>query len=693
MEVHKTEDIRNIALAGHSGAGKTALAEAILWSRKVMDRLGKVDDGTTISDYDGEEISRRHSIYVSLLPFELGSTKVNLLDLPGRPDFVGDAKRCMRVSDGVVFLIDASHGVEVGTEFARDWAREFGIHARAVFVNKMDKDQANFDETVRQVNDFLKGRAIILSMPIGSGDDFKGVVDIVRMKAVHEKDCKITYGDIPADMADAAADARQKLVEAAAEADEELMMKFLEDEPLTEEEVMTGLREGILEGSIMPVLAGCATQAIGIAPLLDLMDALMPNPLEGTGLAIGASEADEHFPVTAEGKLLAFVFKTVSDPYAGHLNFFKIMRGKIAGDIHLHNLTSGKSERIAHAQTVRGKTHENISTLHAGDIGAATKLSSTHTGNTLAEDADETVIFSLTHLPQPTVRMAVIAKDKSEEDKIGLGFRRLIDQDPTLHLSRDPEIHETILAGMGDGHLDIAIKHLKHMSKVEVELKIPRVPYLESITKTAKGQGKYKKQSGGRGQYGDCWIKLEPVTNGEEFIFDWAIVGGVIPTKFQPSVEKGLLEALNRGVLSGHRTVGVKATCYDGSHHAVDSSEMAFKVAASMAFKNIAPQAGPVILEPIYKITVTIPEEFLGDIMGDMNSRRGRILGVEVVGNKQVIKASVPLAEVFTYSRDLRSMTRGAGVFEMELDKYERLPADIQKKVIAESTREHEEDH
>ncbi len=693
MEVHKTEDIRNVALAGHSGAGKTALAEAILWSRKIMDRLGKVEDGTTISDYDGEEISRRHSIYVSLLPVELGATKINLLDLPGRPDFVGDAKRCMRVSDSVVFLIDANSGVEVGTEFARDWAREFGIHARAVFVNKMDKDQANFDEAVRQVNDFLKGRAIVLSMPIGSGDDFKGVVDLVRMKSVTEKDRKVTYGDIPADLADAAADARQKLVEAAAEADEELMMKFLEDEPLTEDEVMTGLREGILEGSIMPVLAGSATQAVGIAPLLDLLDGLMPNPLEGAGLAIDASEEDEHFGVTPEGNLLAFVFKTVSDPYAGHLNFFKIMRGKIDGDLHLHNLTSGKSERIAHAQTVQGKTHENISTLHAGDIGAAAKLSSTHTGNTLAEDADEKTIFSLTHLPQPTVRMAVIAKDKSEEDKIGIGFRRLIDQDPTLHLSRDPEIHETILSGMGDGHLDIAIKHLKHMSKVEVELKIPSVPYLESITKTAQGQGKFKKQSGGRGQYGDCWIKLEPVSNGEEFIFDWAIVGGVIPTKFQPSVEKGLIEALDRGVLSGHRTIGVKATCYDGSHHAVDSSEMAFKVAASMAFKSIAPQAGPVILEPIYKITVTVPEAFLGDIMGDMNSRRGRILGVEVVGNKQVIKASVPLAEVFTYSRDLRSMTRGAGIFEMELDKYERIPADIQKKVIAESAREHAEEH
>lgn len=694
MKEYETQNIRNVAVTGHDGSGKTSLIEAILYSQKVTDRLGNVTAGNTVSDYDPEEIKRQHSISTSLLPVEYQGVKINFLDLPGRRDFVGEIKNCMRVADAVLFVVDAVHGIEIGAEFAWEYADQFGIQARAVFVNKLDKEQADFDKMLADLTEAFGRRAVALTVPVGREAGFRGVVDLVKMKFIDEGDRKAAAGEIPAEAADAAKEARTKLVEAAAEGDDELMMKFLEDQPLTDEEIMKGLREGILEGRFLPVVCGAATLSKGVAPLLDLIKDCFPNPTEGPGLEAttgspqNGEAATERIKISPDGASLLYIFKTVSDPYAGHLSFFKVVHGKAESESSLSNLNRGKSERIAHVLSILGKKHESVRLMNAGDLGAVGKLDATHTGDTLAADSNSKIHFMPTPLPQPTVRMAIAAKAKSDEEKIGIGFRRLTDQDPTLHLARDPEIRQTIITGMGDAHLDVAVSHLKEISKVEVDLEIPKVPYRETITRKAEGQGKYKKQSGGRGQYGDCWIRFEPLPQPEGFEFEWAIVGGVIPTKFQPSVEKGLIEALEHGVLSGNPTVGVKAVCYDGSYHDVDSSEMAFKVAASLAFKGVLPKAGPVILEPIYRVKITVPEQYMGDIMGDINGRRGRVQGMNATGKKQIIEAMVPLAEMFTYGRDLRSMTRGSGVYEMEFDHYERVPHEVQEKIIAQSQTE-----
>lgn len=694
MKVYETGKIRNVALAGQSGAGKTSLAEAMLYSCKATDRLGNVSDGNTVSDYDPEEVRRAHSINVSLLPVESNGFKINLLDIPGRRDFVGDIKSSLRVSDGVIFVIDATTGVAAGTEFAFSYASEFGVASRVVFVNRMDKDRANFESTLAGLEEMFSIRTVPLVMPAGQESNFKGVIDLVRMKLVEERDGKTGYAEIPAGLSADAKTARAKLIEIAAEGDDELTEKFLEDKPLTDEEILRGLKEGMQEGRFIPAFCGSATAVLGLAPLFDMIANCFPSPLEGPGLLakLEGKDEPESFRVQPDGPALAYVYKTVSDPYAGHLSFFKVMRGKVESEATLHNLRTGKTERLAHVLHVLGKKHDNISGLAAGDLGAVAKLESTHTGDTLSAAADGKVEFLPTPMPKPTIQMAVVAKNKADEDKVGLGFHRLIEQDPTLQLRRDPEISQTILSGMGNTHLEVAAGHLKEMAKVEVNLEVPKVAYRETITRKVEGQGKYKKQSGGRGQYGDCWIRLEPQPEGAGFSFEWEIVGGVIPTKYEPAVEKGLIEAMEKGVLAGSPTVDVKATCYDGSYHDVDSSEMAFKVAASMAFKTLAAKAGPIILEPIYKIKIVVPDQFMGDIMGDMSGRRGRVMGAESNGNRQTIIAQAPLSEIFTYSQDLRSMTRGRGVFEIEFDHYERVPPDVQEKIVQAHQKEKQED-
>lgn len=686
MKFYPTEAIRNVALAGHSGTGKTSLAEAILYTQNLTDRLGSTTDGTTVSDYDPEEIRRQHSISASLLPVEYNGVKINVLDLPGRRDFVGESKSGLRAAEAAVLVIEAATGVDAGFEFAWEYCDQFNIQPRIVFINKVDKDRASCQQCIDQLNEQFEARFVPAALPVGEESNFKGVVDLLRMKFVEEKDKKVKHGEIPAEFADLAKSARAALVEAAAEGDDELTMKFLDDQPLTEEEVVTGLKGAMMEGRVVPVVCGSATQVLGITPLLDLIAQCVPNPAEGPGLttlAEGSGEG-EAFKVTPEGAPLAYIFKTVSDPYAGHLSFFKVMRGEVASEQTLTNVNQGKSQRLAHVLHILGKKHEHIDKLAAGDLGAVGKLDATHTNDTLSGDSNANLQFAPTPLEQPTIQMAVHAKNKADEDKVGLGFHRLVEQDPTLNLRRDPEVGQTILSGMGMIHLEVAVNHLKDLAKVEVELDVPKVPYRETITKKVEGQGKYKKQSGGRGQYGDCWIRLEPLPEGSGFEFEWAIVGGAIPTKFQPAVEKGLLEALEHGVISGSPTVDIKATCYDGSYHDVDSSEMAFKVAASLAFKKLAVEAGPVLLEPIYNMKIRIPDENMGDIMGDLSSRRGRVLGTSTDGKRTIVEAQAPLAEIFTYRRELNSMTHGRGMFQMSFDHYERVPPDVQEKIAAE---------
>ncbi len=686
MKAYPTEKIRNVAIAGHTGGGKTSLTEAILWSLKQSERLGKTDDGNTISDYDPEEIRRHHSIQASLLPAEYAGHKINLLDLPGFRDFIGEIKGGIRAADATLLVFDATGGVETGAESVLSYAAEFKRPV-AIFINKLDKDYASFDDSLAKLKDALDARLVPLTLPVGEAAEFKGVVDLIKLKFLKEGGQDVACEDVPAEVAEVAAAARAELMEMAAEGDEELLEKFLVEETLSPEEIIKGLGESFADGGIMPVLCGSATGLMGVRPVIDFIAGCVPDPSKPEGYPSQDDQDDavSTLKVSREGPTVLHVFKTISDPFVGHLTFFKVLRGTAKGEMNYQNVKQSKNERFAHLLSCKGKKSENVESLAAGDIGAVAKLDSTRTGDTLIEPGSAAGRITPLSLPKPTAFVSVLAKSRADEDKIGMGFHRLIEQDPTLSLNRDATINQTILSGMGETHLAVAIGRLKDLTKIEVDMEPPRVPYLETITKKAEGQGKYKKQSGGHGQYGDCWVRFEPLPEGSGFEFDWKVVGGVIPTNFQSAVEKGLVEAMRKGVLSGHTTVDVKATCYDGTHHSVDSSDMAFKVAASMAFKNIIPHCGPVILEPIYKTKITIPEEYMGDVMGDLNSRRGRILGMNPEGKKQVIEALVPLSELYTYVRQLNSLSQGRGVFEMGFDHYERVPNEIQDKIIAQS--------
>ncbi|RMH30855.1 MAG: elongation factor G, partial [Candidatus Hydrogenedentota bacterium] len=684
MKEYASKQIRNIAFAGHSGSGKTTLTESILYNLKLIDRMGRVEDGNTVSDYDPEEQKRLMSINASLIPVEYRGHKINILDLPGYRDFVGEIRNAIRVCDAVVIVVDASGNIEVGAELAWEYAEEFGV-PRVLLVNKMNRERANFDEIVNQAKEEFGGRPAIVSFPVGAGTEFQGIVSVLSKKMTVGNSGKAeTRNEVPASAKDQLESLRAELIELAAEGDDELTMKFLDGGNLTDEEVVRGLKADILAGRILPVLAAAPISGAGVPELLDFIVDCLPAPSERPPVMAKSPDGSQEIEVECDenAPTVAFVFKTVSDPYAGRLTFFKVLRGKVENDTSLLNVGRGVEEKVSHLMTVRGKKSDPVNRALAGDIAVLAKLSNTFTGDTLC-DPKVPVKVEPTPMPPHTIQMAIVAKSKDDEEKIGLAMHRLIEQDPTLHLYRDSAIRQTILCGMGDTHLDVAVSRLKSQNKVEVELEIPKVPYRETITKVAQGQGKHKKQSGGRGQFGECWLRLEPLPEGSGFQFEWQIVGGVIPSKFAPSVEKGIIQAMERGVLAGCPVVDVKAICYDGKDHPVDSSDMAFQIAASKGFKAVAKQANPILLEPIYKVKVIVPEQYMGDVMGDLNAKRGRILGMTPHGKKQIIEALVPLAEMFEYSKQLRSMTQGRGTYEMVFDHYERVPAEIQAKVVA----------
>lgn len=692
MKEYPKNLIRNVALAGHSGAGKTSLLEAILYNLQLTDRLGRTEEGNTVSDYDPEEVRRHMSINTSLVPVEHRGHKINFLDLPGTRDFIGEIKNSIRVADAVVIVVDATSGVEVGTELASDLAEEFGL-PRIFVVNKVNRERASFQKVCDQIRETFGGHPVLMNFPYGEGENFKGIINLLKMKLASGDGGKVSYADIPADAAERAQELRAALVEAAAEGDDELTTKFLDGEPLNDLEVLRGLKEDLCENRITPIIAASATEGAGCMNLLDFIIECFPAPGEEGPFRARDSKAGKDFELKYDenAPTAAFVFKTISDPYAGHLTFFKVLSGSVSNDTQLLNTPRGIEERISHLMTVRGKKQEPVPKVLTGDIGVLAKLNNTHTNDVLC-DPKAPIRIDPTPMPPSTVHMAIHAKSKEDEDKIAGAMHRLIEQDPTLHIHRDPAIHQTILSGMGDTHLDVAISRLRTQSKVDVELQVPKVAYRETITKTAQGQGKHKKQSGGRGQYGDVWLRLEPLPQPEGFEFGWEVVGGVVPTKYQAAVEKGIVQAMEKGILSGHPAVGIRAVCYDGSHHPVDSSDMAFQVAASKGFKNVARQANPVLLEPIYRLRVTVPEQYMGDVLGDLNSRRGRILGMESKGSKQVIEAMVPQGEIFEYSKVLRSLTQGRGTFEMEMDHYDRVPADLQAKIVAAAGPQADED-
>lgn len=687
MGKYDTSKLRNLGIVAHNSAGKTSLVEAVLFNTGMTDKLGKVDNGTSSMDFEEEEIKRQATLSASLNHCTWEGHSLHLVDTPGISNFLHDTRRCLRVLGGAVVIVSAISGTKAQTKQIWNWCDDFEV-PRIAFVNKMDKERADFLKAVDDMEKSLGARAVVVIMPIGAEEDFKGTIDLVRMKArLYKFDEKGTYdeGDIPAEYADEAERLREQLLEAVAESDDDLMERYLEGESLSEEEVLRGLREGTLTGVFTPVFCGSATANIGIRQLMDYIVACMPSPID-KGIQVGVKpnteDAVERKP-SEEDPFSAMVFKTINDPYAGKLSLMRLYSGTLATDAVVYNPNKDEKERISHIYQLEGKKQSSIDLAAAGDIIAVPKLKTTATGDTLCDMKQQVMYEPLVPL-KPIISFALEGKAKGDEDKIYTGLQRLMEEDPTLTIVRDDETKEMVLSGMGQIHLEVAVERLKRKYGAEVVLKEPKVPYRETIKASTQVQGKYKKQSGGRGQYGDVWIEVKPLARGTGYEFVDKVVGGVVPRNYIPAVDKGIVEAMKTGPLTKNQVVDVQVTLYDGSHHSVDSSEMAFKVAGSMAFKKAMEQCKPVLLEPIMSMEITVPDDCMGDVIGDLNSRRGKVVGVEPQANSQVICAEVPMAEVLRYAPELRSMTSDRGMFTMEFSKYEEVPTHQTAKILEE---------
>ena len=696
MGQFETSKIRNLGIIAHGGAGKTSLSEAILFDTGMIDRLGRVDDGTSTMDFEPEEIKRKISISSALDHCEWQGHSIHIVDTPGYGNFIADTRACMRTLDCAVIILSAISGVKAQTEEIWGWANEFEI-PRIAFVNKLDRERASFLRAIDDMEKMLGARGVAIQMPIGLEATFEGVIDLITMKACfYSKDGsgKHTEGPIPAEYAEEAARLREQMVETVAEAYDALTEKYLENGDLTEDEIIDGLRVGTMRNTFTAVLCGAATANIGVAHLLDAVCAYLPSPLDRTravGIHPKSEEIIERAPDEKE-PFSALVFKTTSDPYTGKITIFRIYSGVLNSDSTIFNSTKGVEERVGQIYELEGKKQHPIKQAVAGDIVAVAKLKDTVTGDTLCDPA-KPIVFEPAKQLLPVISYAIEPKTKADEDKIHNALHRMIEEEPTLESHRDPQTKEFILSGMGQVHLEVIVEKLKRKFGVEVLLKTPKVPYFETIRGTAKVQGKYKKQSGGRGQYGDCWIEMSPTGRGEGYIFDDKVVGGVIPRQYIPAVDKGIQEACLEGFLAGYPVVDFKVALYDGSFHTVDSSEMAFKVAGSMAFKKAMELCKPILLEPITNMKITVPDENMGDVIGDLNSRRGKVVGVEPKANSQIIRAIVPMSEVLAYSNDLKSMTSDRGLFSMEFSHYEEVPSHLSQKIVAESLAEKKVSH
>lgn len=681
MKEYSSDKIRNIVLLGHGGCGKTTLTEAMLFTTKNINRIGKVEDGNTVSDFDKEEIARKISISTSLIPIEWKEYKYNILDTPGYFDFIGEVSSAVRIAAGAVILIDGSSGIEVGTE--RSWKyMDKRKMPRLIFINKMDKENVNFDKILNHLRNQF-GKAIApFAIPMGKENDFKGFINVVDMIAREYNGKECVDKPIPEDLLGKVEPIREMLIESVAESDEELLEKYFNGEEFTIEEIHNGLRRGILNGDIVPVLVGSAINNIGIHTLLDMIYDYMPrpkdmDPWEGIN---PKNKKNEIRKIDKNEPFSSFVFKTIVDSYVGKISLIKVCSGEFHTDMEVYNPEKEESEKLGNLFLLRGKNQIPVNKVAAGDIVAVAKLQYASTGDTLC-DKNHPIQYSKMEFPQPTLFMAVEPKAKGDEEKIGVGLNRLTEEDPSFIIRRNVETKQTLIGGQGDMHIAVIINKLKNKFGTDVQLVEQKIPYRETIKGKSDVQGKHKKQSGGHGQYGDVKIRFEPCE--EEFIFTEEIFGGSVPKNYIPAVEKGLRECLETGVLAGYPVTRMKATLYDGSYHDVDSSEMAFKIAASLAFKKGMEQAKPVLLEPIMHVEIIIPEEYMGDIMGDMNKRRGKILGMEPLndGSQKVI-AEAPQAELFKYAIDLRSMTQARGSFTMEFGRYEEVPQQISEKVI-----------
>ena len=689
----ETAKIRNVGIVAHGGAGKTTLAEAILFDAGATSRLGKVEDGTTVTDFDEDEIKRRMSISSALAFCEWKGHKLNLVDTPGASIYLTDTRNCLRVLDSALVVVSSVSGVKVQTEKVWSFA-ESGNKTRVIFINKMDQEQADFFRVLEDVRKNLCSIATPVQLPIGAEASFRGIVDLIRMKALTYQGGgtgKSSEGEIPSDLKPKAEELRAALMEAVAESDDKLLERYLEAGTLSAEELKAGLKRGVLGGRVVPVLCGSALKNIGIQPLLDLLTDVCPSPadrpaVEGLDPKSGerlTRESSEDAPFSA------LVFKTITDPYAGKITLFRVYSGLLSSDSTVYNVSKGSKERIGQVVLLRGKNQVQVPALGPGDLGAVVKLKETGTGDTLCDERNPIRLQPM-EIPSPIIEYAIMPKTKGDEEKMSVGLQRLREEDPSLQVRRDPQTKEIILAGMGKAHLEIAIERLKRKFGLEVQMKTPRVPYKETIHGRVEVQGRHKKQTGGRGQFGDCWIKLERLPRGGGYEFVNQVVGGAIPRQYIPAVEKGIVEAMEEGVLAGYPVVDVRVTVYDGSYHTVDSSEMAFKIAGSLAFKKGVLQANPGLLEPIMTVEVAVPDESMGDVIGDLNSKRGRVLGVETKGKGQVIKAQVPLAEMLEYATQLKAITSDRGDYTMEFSHYDELPPHLKERVIAESKREKE---
>jgi elongation factor G len=677
--------IRNVALVGHRGAGKTSLHEALLFEAGVTARLGSVPDGTTVSDADPDEQSRQMSISAALSSFHWRDRKINLLDTPGEPSFVADALGALRVCESAVFVVNAVMGVEVST--SRLWTRAAELDiARMLFVNMLDRERADFFRALEQIKRAFGPHAVASEIPIGSEQDVQGVIDLVDMKAYRQDSPERGgWSEIPIPEAEAerAQEFREKLMDEVCEVSDTLMERYLEGEEISHEEIVDALKEGTNHGKIFPVVCGVATRNLGTSRLLDAIVEDLPSPVKHGALRVGEIELQ----ASEERELFAYVFKTRADPFAGRINLLRVYQGVMSADSHVLNTRAHAKERIGQLVVFEGKEVHHVAEFGPGDIGAVAKLKETRAGDWLA-DRDEPIEMPRLQLPAPVMAFAIEPKSRGDEEKVFASLHRLQEEDPTIDLHRDPQTGEQIVAGLSQVHVEVIVDRLRERFGVEVSLQPPRVPYQETIRGTAKAHGKHKKQSGGRGQFGECHIEIEPLQIDEEFEFEDKIKGGVIPNSFIPAVEKGVREAMQSGVLAGYPVKGVRVRLVDGSHHSVDSSEIAFKLAGTQAMKQALELADPVLLEPIMRVTLSVPETYVGDVIGDLNSRRGHPLGMEPVGAMTEIKAEVPMSEVLAYAPDLRSITGGQGDYTLEFLRYEEVPGHLAQKLVSQAGEE-----
>jgi elongation factor G len=682
--------IRNIGVVGHGGVGKTSLVEALLFAAGAVTRLGRVDDGTTTTDFDPDEIKRKISIHTAVAYCDWKGHRINLVDTPGYGDFIADARAGLRAVEAAMIVVDGVAGVQVQTEKVWKFATDYNL-PRAVVVNRLDRERSDFFRTLDSLGRRLKGRLVPLHIPVGEESGFQGFVDLVKMKAVVYADGKPKETDVPAAQADQAREYREKLVEAAAETDDDLLAKYLEEGSLGEAEMLKALRAGTAAGRLIPVLTASAARGIGPTALLDLFVESMPSPADrgevsGTELKTkqpGVRAPDPKAPVTA------LVFKTLNDPHVGKLSLFRVFSGTLRSESTLANVAKGGRERMSHVSWLQGKTQKNAETLGPGEIGVVAKLKETLTGDSLTDEASPFELPRIT-FPEPAINFAIQPKTRGDEDKISNALARISEEDPTVHYHFDPETKQLLVSGVGNLHVEMVVERMKRKYNVDVNLLPPRIPYKETVKGRAEGQGKYKKQTGGRGQYGDTWLRVEPLVRGGGFEFVDDIFGGAVPRNFIPSVEKGVRDCMKRGILAGYPVVDTKVTLYDGSYHDVDSSDMAFQIAASMGLQKVFLEAQPILLEPIMNVEVTGPSDVAGDVIGDLNSRRGRIVGMEPAGETAAVRAQVPMAEMLTYEPSLRSMTGGRGGYSMEFSHYEEVPSFLADKIIKEVKAEKE---